>query len=316
MRNNAGYALIVTIIMITVFSMIGLTGMLMVSTEKHMELDTLHAAQAFYLTESGIQYMAYQLKNDSDWSKNKDLSDQTALGGTFDVEYLSQSKDKADLQITGKTGSAKRKINIKFVRSAPPVYEDALTLGGKKSVSGKKTKLTIEGSVLEKASKYATPDYAYLKGMADKVISSNMTFKKNKKYTGVFYVKGNVTIQKNVTINGTVIAEGNVSISGKGKIHIQAAATLPALVTKGNIAIGGKAHLKLNGIAYADGNVGITDKSKVLINGALAAKGNLECKGSSKTSIRYDPAFAGPQGFKGGGSGTGVVSYQDWQEPG
>jgi len=158
------------------------------------------------------------------------------------------------------------------------------------------------------------PDWSYWQSVADYTVNGNKTFKKNKTFSGIWYITGNVTIKQNVTINGTIIARGNV-IFNRQNITINAQGSNPAVISDGNVEVtSNRKNITLNGFVVSTGNFTMGEKARMTVNGGISAEGNVETDEKNHLYVNHDPNRAPNTGFLGGVGGGVGLSRSTWRE--
>lgn len=308
-NKSGGFALMTAVILLVLFTTLGLSGVSLFSTDTHIAWDTLSSAQALFLAEAGMQYALENLSHDSDWSDNTDVSKSMA-GGTFNIHYISKTPDTASVSFTGTRGNVSRKFTVNLVKQLLSL-DYAAYVSGDMHTQGA-TNLTITGKVQTEAANLPTVNLAYYEGIADHKIYTNQTFNAGT-YSGIWYVAGSVTIDSNVTINGTVIATGNLSMKGSSNITITPSLPYPALIANGNFQFQNSNNITINGLIYVgadmNGNFLLQSAQNFTVIGTVIVAGNFNLQQSDSVTITYRS-----QGALPGFSGPGVPVYNTWQE--
>jgi hypothetical protein len=219
MKDNFGFALMTAIIILVLFTTLGVVGVSLFSADTRIAMDTLSSTQSLFLAEAGMQYALELLSHDDDWSNNSDTATPINMsGGTFNIHYIPETKlrDSATIEFTGTKGDVSRKIRLDFSKS--PLSGYPLIIKGE-----------IHGEPELLPSQYlattAMPavDLAYYRDIADHKITGNYTFASSETpYYGLWYIDGSVDFEDNVTIYGSVIATGNVDIKSSKHVTIDA----------------------------------------------------------------------------------------------
>jgi Tfp pilus assembly protein PilX len=309
MKGDNGFVLIAAVIILVLFTTLGVVGVSLLSTDIHIALDTLRSTQALFLAEAGMQYVLESLSNDSDWSDNSDILKSMA-NGTFNIQYITKAPNSATIKFTGTKENVTRKFTANFTKHLL-AFNYAAYIGGEMHTQDA-TDLTITGEVQENATNLPTVDFSYYESIADHKIYQNQIFTAGT-YTGIWYINGNVTVNSGVTINGTIITTGNINMNDNSNINVTATSPYPALIANGNFIFQNTNNITINGLIYVgadmSGNFNLQEAEDINITGVVIVAGNFQLQYSDDVTITYQPQDLVP-GF----SGIGVAAYNTWQE--
>lgn len=320
---NKGFSILLTIIVIVLFSGLGLIGLSMLITETQMSIDTTTSAQAFYIAEGGMQYYLEQLQNDSSWATPPDKPNGKSLGkGTFTITTDNEEDDSIDVistaNVTGMDGGTIVRIVTSHVTSGSALcYDYVLYASGNITPTGytPASGTTLAGATVFPSVDTAVGGYYYNLAPVGQRISGNRTFTAGT-YSGIWHIDGNVTIRSLVTINGTIISTRGISCSNRFNISINPTSNYPALVAEDAISFGNVLSLNMTGLVYGgsdgDGGVSITNSTGSFF-GIIMAQGNINLSGSGFFTVNYDVSIKTnpPPGFSGGEAGAGVSNWKE-----
>jgi len=129
---------------------------------------------------------------------------------------------------------------------------------------------------------------------------------------GVYVAASDLTLSATVTVNGTVLVPNGSLVVKSSGITINAAANMPALIVKQDLAFSGTTKkLTVNGLSWVGGVLtksGTTSGNKVVFNGAalFTSASPVSANYSGTVAINYDKTKATAAGFLPSG---GTVAY-------
>lgn len=267
------------------------------STGNITSVTDMHAQQAFYLAQAGLEWYMEELENDSDWSSAPStVTDQPYGAGTYSVSYANAATDSIDVTATGKvTGWDGNDV------------QRVITHHVAKSLAGGTT----------------FADFAIFYGGGDGTYTGNIA--KNQTITGDTFVHGDLDIGKNCTITGSVSATGSISLgsgtepTGGTSEEVEPPATQPTLTTTyydGLIATASEEDEEdrdfeaetIAGTIYVNGDVEIDDY--IDGSGTIVATGDIEIKKNTDIGDNITLVASGSLGMgKDGNVGTSVTFY-------
>jgi len=119
-KNNSGSALMYVIMASVIIILVESALFLIVSKEKYIAADLLNSARAFYLADSGANYVLYQQKIGSAVNTAlKEVSSQGIFEGTFKITNLGGNKYSSE----GKSWNAQNFSQV--LTPAPGVHYTA-----------------------------------------------------------------------------------------------------------------------------------------------------------------------------------------------
>lgn len=291
-----GFALIVAIIVVVIFTTLAVFGTSMLTNDVYIGYEAYKSKQALYLAESGVEYALRQLSRD--WA-NATSVNISMDGGYFSLEYSNKTQTATNLTAIGVDSNSIRKIFVHIRKKSP--FEYAIYCGGSIDTQNAQN-LTITGAQVENATNLPTVDLSYYEGIANYTFYSDVTFASGN-YSGVWYIDGNVKIESNVVINGSIISTNKISLNGKSNILIDSELPYPALVSNGNFDFKNAQNITVQGAIYvgADmtGNFDIKNTENINFSGSIIVAGKLDLKNSESVTITYDPGVGEnpPPGF-------------------
>ena len=180
--NNKGISLIAVIIVMLIVATLALMMASTMSTGNISSVTDMHAQQALYLAQAGMEWYVEQLENDSDWSSPPTVkTDQVFGAGTFSVTYANETTDSIDITSTGKItgwdGNDVQRVMTEHMQKAD--FED----------------------------------FVVFFGGGDGTIETDI--KKDQTITGDIFINGDISIDRDCAITGNVFATGGIT-TGNG----------------------------------------------------------------------------------------------------
>ena len=117
MIKKRGFALVVAIFVVVIFSVLGVVIVSLMSGESLVATGDYSSIRAFHLAEAGFRYtLASSLAADSDWSNNSNFT-MNLSPGYFTVSYTYRSHKTCVIKVTGVVNGISRSISWGIVRS-------------------------------------------------------------------------------------------------------------------------------------------------------------------------------------------------------
>ena len=332
--NRRGFAVVTVIFIATIFSVLGMTAVAMLSGSAKKASDEYSSQQAFNVAEAGVAYVSNVLAADADWSDNPPIT--MAFGpGSFTVTFPAKSSTSATVRSDGTVQGIVRSIEIGMSKGGGSLdFTKAFYTEGDIEMSGSSSG-TIEGDILaggtidnsstvvvngdeEASSDQASipnPIWSYWQALATTTISGNYNFPSGT-HSGIFYVDGDVTFSKNVMLNGTLIARGSVTMAGNENIVITAVSPNPAIIAEGAILFSGTSDVVINGWVITLSTLTMTGTTGVSASGGFIAAGDVTFTGNSDTNVSFVAPTAGGETVPGfiGISGSSPILFGTWRE--
>lgn len=307
MYKPKGFALMTAIIVLVLFTTLGLVGVNLFSADMRIAQDTLRSIQALFLAEAAMQYEFESLSQDPDWSNNSDSLNKPMAGGAFNIEYIDRTPSSATIKFTGTKDGVSRKFTANISKEIP-AFNYSVYIGGVLNDQNA-TNLSITGEVEENATALPRLNLSYYESIADHKFYQNRTFTAGT-YSGIYYIDGNVSIESGVTINGSIIATGNINMSHSSNINVSATQSYLAIATVGNFIFQDAEGVTINGPIYVGvdmtGNFLSQGVEDITFNGTIIVAGNFNLQDSNNvTIIQGDGQIVG---F------LGLPHYNAWQE--
>ncbi len=327
--GRGGFAILTVVFVIVSFAVLGVAAVSMIAGSSRMVIDNYQSAQAFYVAEAGVAYVAEQLAADGDWSDNTGFTKNFGPG-SFTVSFLNQGTDAATLEVAGAVGGITRRVQQQLSAGGFAAFSDAIYSVGSISVSGSASgtvtgsitaggSISNDGGVLfdgdvddnHETAAIPIPDWDYWQNIADHVIAGSYNFSSGT-YDGIYYITESVTINRDVTINGTLVVRGSISCAGNGNVSIIAAPGNPAILTEESLNFSGTSDLTIQGWVFAVGSASFTGNSDITIDGGVTAGGSLSMSGNTDVGLTFNESLAPGAGFSGGERGG--VTLGVWRE--
>lgn len=126
--------------------------------------------------------------------------------------------------------------------------------------------------------------------------------------SGIHYIKGDLIIKNSLQVKGVIIVEGDIKVQGNPDIILDQVKTGLVMAAKGNITLGGNAHI--NGVIHSLGYVTVNGTINI-DKGAIFARDGVINGTGADLKVVYDPNLAGEPV-----SGTGIPVWKiaSWQE--
>ncbi|HLD11327.1 MAG TPA: pilus assembly PilX N-terminal domain-containing protein, partial [Patescibacteria group bacterium] len=157
MREKNGFALIVTLFTIAVFSFLVLLGYNIVVSERKIASSQKGSVQAYYVTESGVREAIWKLEHDEAWGQNLvdgtldetlQHSNTVMPDSSYSVSVESIEPGRAQIEAIGykeqARGTARRVVRVAVTRAIGDsgqniLGQDAFFSGGNITVNGNGT---------------------------------------------------------------------------------------------------------------------------------------------------------------------------------
>lgn len=327
MNNKKGVALLLTIFIILIMSILLIGFFELMTTETAITRNLRSSTQALYVAEAGLQegirYTIDNMLGDSDWSNNNaTIYSGISFGnGTYTVELLNGTPDAIDVCSTGTVSGLARVVRQTVTKTGlPTAFTRVLYAGATIDTSG--SGLIITGTQQSSATSFPTANFTYYYNLAppSQRIVKNYTFNSGTTYSGIWYIDGDVTIESNVTVYGTIVSTGRIRGNNRTNVALDSTSPYPVLIANNNIEFTKTSGLTVNGLVYAgadgSGTFNIKDASSVSMSGTIVAADDIDLSKVPSGSITYDSTIQTnpPPGFSGGvGVGTGIA-VSIWQE--
>lgn len=336
--NKKGFMLIVSIYVIIIFAVLGITVSAFIAGEAIGNSLFVNGLKALHITEGGIEYMiANDLINDFDWSNNDgDSHLGIALGlGEFDVWVSSSSPESATVSSNGYINrgnlfsEVRRQTVVELQRFYEPSLNNLLYVSGRINmnhatglasgaplVSGADINtgnVVIDGDVEEYDSiVLPTIDWNAYKNLAiaqGNYYGGDLSIAHSQSMDGIYYVEGNVSMDDNVTINGSLIVEGNINMNQVTGLYITPEVSgYPALIVGGNLNATHIDDSFITGLVYTGGNITMNNCNQMTIIGALLCGGRVSEVNASSITLLYDPLVK-QTAFIGSGSDISITKW-------
>jgi len=137
MKKRKGFALIVSIFVVIVFSVLGAVAASMLSGESISAIKDLRSMQALHIAEAGIRYaIAKDLDNLADWTTAANFT-KNLSPGYFSVNYLSATSNTVTVQVKGVVGGVERivSVNASHITSGSGAFSYAIYAGNQGGAS-------------------------------------------------------------------------------------------------------------------------------------------------------------------------------------
>lgn len=334
--NQQGAAIVVTILILVLLSIIGTVALNSTHTELLIARNEKINTQAFYLAEAGIEQAKSNIlaRNETQpITNNLSNGNYTA---TFEPQEIELSNEEYVVNSTGRIENAKKIIQITFKKKDNFNYaifsngevelkNNTITNGDVFANNNILTKFgsivngSIEsantitsngictGEIKENQSNQKTPslEWSILKAEADHYKNGNYTFDGTEQ--GLWYVNGSVNfVSPYFSNNLSIIAENNIELKSSAStgINIKNVYGYPALASKEDIEIDSRnIDSELHGLIYSLKVMEIKGNSNIDIYGSLvtnSSAGNaLELKdGNGTLNTIYKPTGGFNEGYK------------------
>lgn len=349
-HKHNGMVYVAAVIMLAVFTSLGIGYLMMTRTELSIARNQLTALKSFYMAESAMHHSIAEILSDSDPDSdgmgNIPLTD---FDGDSVMDYsATYSPGTGRISAIGQPGMG---TSIKTVQAyvVPKKWTGAFQVGNRiptvnncdfSTVAGNVdakstintnfiTQHTVTGVVTANNAGLVIPTtdtgtsgpwYSYASAPNQHVNCSWVT-PGSPVITGVHHVNGNCTINFSgtspLTINGSLIVNGNLSIAQVRGLTILPAGNDPALIASGTLAMSNisPSPANITGLIYAGGNITLTSWDFWVghtINGAIVtAAGDIALNTIARTNWVFDPDLNPP--FFTGGSGIIMNSWKGHQ---
>lgn len=135
-------AVIVAVLLITMATMlVGLTSLILSSTEMKITWNFKRSAMAFFAAEAGLERAVQELRNDNSWTTGFDETD-LSNDASYQVTLESVSGQLSRIISTGAAGASRRLIEA--VINIDSAFDHALNIGGDLLLSGR-PRISAEG---------------------------------------------------------------------------------------------------------------------------------------------------------------------------
>ena len=122
--KGRGFALIVAIFFVIVFSVIGVIAVSMLSTESFSSLRDLYGYKALHAADAGVRYtVAAVLYPSSDWTNTAGFT-KNIDGSSFDVSFSQTSMNQVTMKVKGNYSGVSRTVQVTVTRSASSSPKD------------------------------------------------------------------------------------------------------------------------------------------------------------------------------------------------
>ena len=117
--SRKGFALIVSVIILTLLSALGLFGVSLLSTDTHISVDAMRSDEAFYIAEAGMKHVMAKIANDSAFRASPTQVVENFGSGSFTVD-VSKAGNTYTLTSTADIGDIQRVLAQSVVYSEAP----------------------------------------------------------------------------------------------------------------------------------------------------------------------------------------------------
>lgn len=322
--KNKGYALIVTIYVVIVFAVVGITVAAFIASESIANALALSGLKAVHVAEGGAEYiLVNDLVSDNDWSDNNGQTySNISLGeGVFDAAIRSSSEGSCTVEVTGYINRGNpisgiaRRVRIEVAKDVNLALINAVAaIGGRINMNN--TTGSINGGdlvstddvVVAMGGNYGVSSYESISApFIDWIQYKNLAVSQGNYYggdltlsnvtkNGIIFVGGNVRIDDDVTINGSLIVQGKINMNNTERLYISSEAYYPALASAvlvtGESAMINGTHLEdsyINGLIYSAGNITFNVIDNVTVVGAMLSEGRISMVNGVNFNLTYDP---------------------------
>ena len=340
--KNKGFALIASVIILTLLSALGLFGVSLLSTDTHISVDAMMADEAFYLAEAGLKHVMAKIVYDESFRNSPTQVVKSFGSGSFTVDTV-KVDNTYTLTSTSTIGDITRVISqsaefsddhsgpfanaISAYGGRLDVKDTAGVVNGNLKCEGEvqywdPAQLVVTGTV-EEYVESQTPfsiDYASFQARADNIIGGNYTFNAGTYGSSgaeeIWYVGGKVTVKDDVTIYGSIIAPNmTVDIDNADNLTIAPATGEPAVITGSYINADGMTNTTISGLLYSGEDIRMSSFDGLTISGAMVSANVIVMEHGVDLELNYDPDSLGDlEYFEGYEGGAGVVPQNDWNE--
>ncbi|UCG35307.1 MAG: pilus assembly PilX N-terminal domain-containing protein [Candidatus Omnitrophota bacterium] len=336
------FALIVTLIVITLLSGLGLFGVSMLSTDTHIAVDATQADEAFYIAEAGLKHVMAKIVTDGSYRDNPTQVMENFASGLFIVD-VTKVGNTYTLTSNSTIGGITRVISQSVVFSddhsgpfANAIYaygnrldvrDTAGVVNGNLKCEGEvqywdPALLTVNGTVEEYVENQTpfTVDYVGFQSRADHFEGGNYTFSAGtyglEGGEEIWYIQGKVTIKDDVTIYGSIIAPNmTVDMDMADNLTIAPATGEPAIITGNYINADGMTNTTISGLIYSGKDIRMSSFDGLTINGTMISENVIVMEHGRDFELNYDPDALGDlEYFEGYEGGASVIPQNDWNE--
>jgi len=328
------FALIVTVIVMTLLSALGIFGVSMLSADLEIAKQTMQSAEAFYIAEAGIQRTIGKLLSDSEYRASPTTLIDTLGEGVISV-MVSKNSYVYTLNSTATVDAITRQIqqSVMVFEQGPQAFsygvycygdifmnDSDMTINGDAGTEGEiyqmSTNLNLNGELTEHLTlNQVTADLKSYQDVADYIYGDTQTFS-NTTLSGIYYVKGDVIIQNDVNITGSIIAEGTITLNLMNSTII-ANSGYPAFASEDDVLFNSAANSTITGLIYADDDVYFNNATNVDFTGSIVAADDVEFNTCNNFTVTFDPDIIAnsPLYFSDIDSGGWTATPQpDWDE--
>ncbi|UCG35296.1 MAG: pilus assembly PilX N-terminal domain-containing protein [Candidatus Omnitrophota bacterium] len=329
-----GFALIVTIIVITLLSALGIFGVSMLSADMQIATEAMQSAEAFYIAEAGLQRVMGKLNSDPDYRDAPTTLMDTLGEGMFSV-MVSKDAYTYTLNSTATVGDVTRKIQQSAIvfQQAPEAFNYGIycygdifmntvdmTINGSIATEGEiyqfATNLNLNGDLVEhlSANNLEVDIHSY-EAIADYVYDGTQNFS-DTTINGIYYVKGDVIIQNQVTINGSIISEGTITLNITNST-ITSSGDYPTFASEDDIVFNSAEASTMSGLIYASDDVRFNNVQNTDFTGSIVGADDVEFNSCYNFNLNFDSEILidPPPYFSDSESGVWRAAPQpDWDE--
>jgi hypothetical protein len=341
--NKNAQAIIAAILIIMIASVMGLCMVSLLGADIGTSLNYMRSQQAFFISESGLQYYLKKLNDQTSSWVNPPAKPVNAplANGSFTITTTNAQANSIDVGCTANittigTETVTRVLSVHATRQigVPAAFKYVQHCGSDIRFTGStqgiitgdisavdkvidESGMTINGTITEGSTvTMPTVDFASYQAIANYVISGNYTFQTGQIYNGIYYITGNVTFQSGVTLNGSVIApSGNksVSLNSSSNINITPSGNYPAIVAAGNITMTSATGMAINGLVFSQKTIDLRYLTSSNFNGCIVGQSNMDIRNTRGVNFTYNSNIASnPPPYFGGG--TQSVVAENWNE--
>ena len=296
-RRRGGFASITVIFIVTVFAVMGMAAVALISgSTKRME-DEYHSQQAFEVAQAGVSFALKALTVDFDWSDNTGYFKQFGPG-RFDISYPQRSADSITVRSDGTVEGIKRSITQEATRSGGGIlaFSSAIYTEQDILVSGQ-AHTNVSGDVVSGGSVSGS-------GQARLDIAGDLDTNTGVRTTGQSHV--GVSGETSTGYDTAQIPDPDWGYWSGHADH----------VVDGNMNMGsGQGTFTYNGIYYVTGNVTISGQANVIVNGTIITRGGFSLSGQSRLTVHPSgdrPAIVAEGTVSMSGQSIGTFDIDGW----
>lgn len=288
--SGCGFAVLMVVFAVVIFAMLGTAAVALVAGSSQGMGDEYHAAQAFDVAQAGLERIALELKDDTDWSDNASVT-RSFGPGSFTVTFPAQTASSATVRSVGTVQGISAALTEDLARGSAAAFDAALYTEGNISASGQGL-VTVGGDAV-------TGGQASASGQGHLDIDGDLDTRLGTSTSGL----GVIDVTGDTTTGYTT-----ADVPDPDWSYWQSGATIHS----GNWSFSGMGSYTYSGVHYVSGNFSMSGQANVMINGTLVVAGTVSQSGQSVLNIH--PTSPNPAIIAGGnvtlsGQGSTAVSY-------